>query len=126
MIPYLQTKLTTDSQKGNCFETCLISLLNLPESELPDFHNTTDWQIDFLKWLKQHGYYSDGVSTDFNELQTYSGIDGYVIVCGKSPRQEVVSGHSVLYLNGKFIHDPHPSGLGLLEEQFWLYIDKKE
>ena len=37
-------------------------------------------------------------------------VPGYFLVCGESPRGVL---HEVVYLDGKMIHDPHPSNAGI-------------
>lgn len=110
MKPVMQTKF--GDPDGNCFASCLASLLELPLESVPDFQEK-DWWGAFKRWLKKRG---------LAPINLYGG-KGYILprdtLCiagGKGPRGLE---HSVIWKTGghgvaKMVHDPHPSGEGLV------------
>jgi hypothetical protein len=133
MKPVMQTRFSAKdgSVKGNCFTACVASLLELTMEEMPDLNadklQDGSWIHPFWELITNHGleYYGTGTPNRHGSVKDYHGVDGYVIVCGKSPREWVKAGHAVVYLNGDLIHDPHPSGEGLVEVESWLLIEKE-
>lgn len=131
MIPVMQTKVSTidGKSKGNCFEACIASLLEIPIEEVPRFNDMgpIKWHIPFHNFLRDKGYqcYGTGRPTT-HDLATYPGVDGYVIVSGKSPREWVKDGHAVIYKNGVLAHDPHPSKEGILTIDSWFLIERQD
>jgi hypothetical protein len=49
-------------------------------------------------------------------------IDTYHVISGPGPRG---CHHSVVGLNGKMVHDPHPDRTGLEEAQMWDFLIKR-
>ena len=103
--------------KGNCFSTCIACLLELPVDEVPNFcgdnwGNDGEWFRAANRWLARFGlrYFE----VDFGEWVGHElGLpDCYLIVCGPGPRD---CDHATVWLGGEMIHDPHPSGMGLLK-----------
>lgn len=98
---------------------------------IPAFEDMgTSWHMPFLKFLNEQGYEFDGTGRFGDEFHDkyfleYEGVDGYIITNGKSPRTYVTRGHSVIYKNGKMVHDPHSSGAGLLSLENYLMIRRK-
>lgn len=136
MIPVKQTKLSSGDGKvyGNCLRACLASLLEVDIDSIPAFEDkfglkSNEWYTDFTNYLsscglKDYGYI--GVKTEpptQEELNNYIGLDGYYIVCGKSPREHVKNGHAVIYYKGQPIHDPHPDNTFLTELWFIWRIE---
>lgn len=121
MIPITQT-IKSDIEKGihgNCFASCLASIMEIPLSEVPEFQNMgTDWFPKLWDFLLEHGYefYGTGKKEDVEKYN--KGIDGFYIVNGESPRG-FARGHSVVYYKGEFVHDPYPDGKGLTN--IWNY-----
>lgn len=120
MIKIDQTILSSKDGKkvkGNCFSACLASLLEIKLDQVPYFAGMRKnvWQKNLFQWLHSVGYEYDGwLSVDqFSQMKKLKGVDGYFIVAGESPRGAAVGGHSVIYKNGKMVHDPHPSRAGL-------------
>lgn len=106
---------------GDCMRACIASLLELPISEIPHFlHDNCKHDI-FQKRIGDF-LFSKGYSLlclDEFEVQNFhfyyqEGI--HHIISGYTERGTY---HAVIGLDGKVIHDPHPSKLGLLpgEEQ---------
>jgi hypothetical protein len=115
-----QQQTVFGDKKGNCFATCIACILELPVEEVPNFcgdHWTDDgeWFRQTNKWLAPLGLryiefqYGDWVTH-------YHGVpDVDVIVSGPGPRG---CDHAVIWRAGELVHDPHPSGDGLLKAEF--------
>lgn len=127
MIPTKQTKVHkvapdgTVLERGNCYAACWASILEIPLEEVPAFEDLPDdgsWFNETVKWL-------DSKNLDLY----YSYLDEvphktYAIACGVSPRGSW--GHCVIYLDGKLVFDPHPSGAGLVQADYYLWAAAKE
>lgn len=132
----MQTKFTSPDQSvhGNCLAACLASLLELPLEQVPALEDAGErWFNVMYEFLQAHGCdyrgtkYTGPSSNRFwweFLLERNIGIDGYFIVGGKSPRAWVVRGHAVIYKDGVMVHDPHPSGAGLLEVEDVMLIER--
>jgi hypothetical protein len=101
--------------KGNCFATCLASLLEVPVESVPNFHADypSTWWTETQKWLYARGFVA---------IEVFLRSDGHKVVdwapavscilTGKSPRGDFL--HCVVGRtdpdNGGFamVHDPHP------------------
>lgn len=127
MIPIMQTKFTNEdrSVRGNCMAACVASLIEVSIGEIPaweDMGSDGSWGDSFNRFLEEHGYSHEGmiVQIDFSVdwwsalLEMCLGIDGYFIVGGESPRPQSTTGHAVIFKDGAMVHDPHPSGTGIL------------
>lgn len=101
MRPVTQSKVGAD---GRCLCACIASILEIPESFVPDFGN--DWRNDVDRFLAPFGLYYRQVPLEVKPL-------GFHIVEGTSPRG---GQHACVGFNGRIIHDPHPqdgTGRGL-------------
>lgn len=130
MTPVKQDKFTPPdhSSKGNCFDACVASIMDLPLAEVPPFTQMgTNWFASFHKFAHEHGFelYGTGREATHGPIAEYEGVDGYVIVNGTSPRPWVKDGHAVIYKNGKLVHDPHPSNDGILSIEGWLLLERR-
>ena len=123
MIPITQTKVVVKNSKGemvvrgNCWAACIASLLELPIEEVPNvevfFDHETFWYDAMVTFLDLKGYSFKDSSNVFAmglEIENYEH-DKFYLVAGKSVRGVA---HSVIYQNGKMVHDPHPTREGLL------------
>lgn len=129
MTPQKQT-IFSDEKKGtvgNCLAACVASLLDLPIEALPHFSwYMGDWYRMLYNFLKEKGYEVNGTQTikenpDWHK--GFKGIDGYVIVGGKSPRG-IHNGHAVIYKDGQPFFDPHPDNNFLTEAEDFYTIEK--
>lgn len=140
MIPVLQTIFADPARNdgrdaegvaGNCYQAALASVLELPLAEVPHFGLDADWAEKSWAWLLARGvvrafYYGealerfhwpcwDGPGPD----ELYDGISvvGRVGVIGAGPSPRGAFRHAVVLDpdTGLLAHDPHPSGLGVLE-----------
>ena len=121
MIPLTQTHFYGGKEKGitrgNCWQTCIASLLELPLEDVPHFvdideQGGQDWWQHTLEWLLYKGYAM--YTPDEHPAE------GYYLVTGKSPRGDYY--HVVIYEGGNMVHDPHPSGAGVLTEEHFAYF----
>ena len=109
MKPVPQTKLhNPPEQNGNCLAAALASLLELDISEVPEFEDMEgdSWWFKLIDWLHSIGFHLVVWDQEIH-------YPGFYIVGGTSPRGDFL--HSVIYENGKLVHDPHPSGDGLVK-----------
>lgn len=108
MKPVMQTIFAPP--KGNCYQACIASLLELPLDGVPNFADgprSRFWdRVD--DWLESQGLQV----LHINELNGFE-IKGYHIISGKSPRGNWR--HATVGFQGEIVHDPHPEGGGLKE-----------
>jgi len=98
-------------KEGDCFNSCLASIINLPPDHIPFFMWTEDWYERLTEWLKGLGYYPMQFEINETTLENMSHY-GVYILSGKSPRSDVpypACLHAVLACGDEIIHDPHPS-----------------
>lgn len=120
MIPVDQT--ISGKNKGNCFDACLASIMESPIEEFPNYKNN-DWLFKYNQFMRyKFGLQLLICSTVYDLFNDDAGgMDTYHIISGPGPRG---CHHSVVGLNGKMIHDPHPDRSGLKEAQLWDFIVK--
>jgi hypothetical protein len=148
MIPIIQTKVVVKNSKdeevvrGNCYAAVIASMLELPITEVPNvevfFHipNSSYWQEVMLTFLNSKGWdlcsddrfkvFHDkefGVNKGKRDEYLNECRNKFYFVSGKSARGVH---HICIYLNGKLVHDPHPSGEGLLTEETFQTLEKKQ
>lgn len=142
MIPIKQTKFhIKDSngktvQRGNCFAACIASLLMIPITEIPNvetlFHIEGTLWIDVMnEFLLSKGYelnsdfrfsslhnINDNITDEF--LQDMKLKNVRYLASGNTIRG---TKHICIYMNGKCIHDPHPSNEGLTTFENFQTLD---
>jgi hypothetical protein len=116
---------------GNCLSACVASLLELPIEEVPVFVEKEDWFGQLHKFISDKGYECHGSLYGTDVLTYDTGIDGYYIVNGVSPRAGLKGlslgmNHSVIFYNGKLFFDPHPDNKGLVSIESALMIEPKK
>lgn len=122
MIPITQTIFSDEEKEihGNCFSSCIASILNIDLLSVPPFQDMgADWFQALFYFLAQNNleFYGTGRKED---VYSYNiGVDGYYIVNGSSPRG-FKRGHSIIFKDGIMVHDPHPSRLGVSD--IWSYF----
>lgn len=98
---------------GNCFAACVASILELDLDTVPNFCNTRgkngEWWDRFNAWMREATGLVPMMIESLGHIKP-----GYTIMCGPGPRGHV---HSVVAYNGEMVHDPHPSGDGLLDTE---------
>lgn len=108
------------NKAGNCLSACLASILEIPIEEVPVFSAMgDDWFKNLFEWLKSKNCEYHGCARGTWILHYTTGIDGYFIVNGLSPRAGIDGNsskmrHSVIFHKGKMVFDPHPSDAGLM------------
>jgi hypothetical protein len=94
---------------GNCWQTCIASLLNIPLDEVPHFvqeNDTYDAVNEATRaWARERGL--ELLHLDRSYLK---GSPMLCILEGRSPRGVA---HVVIGRGDETIHDPHPSRDGL-------------
>lgn len=116
MIFVDQTKLH-DPEKGvtdNCLAACVATVLEVPLDEVPEFENMGNEQfgelVTFASQLGRRLTYHPGKVPPM----------GYSIGTVTSPRFPTER-HAVVCLDGKVVHDPHPSRASMNPERIWYY-----
>lgn len=122
MKKLLQTRLHSDSERGNCFAAVIASIMDLDSAEdalqIQEHYDNEDWASVLLKWLNDRGY-------DWYSIDGHSKVkDEFYLVTGKSPRFSGEINHICIYQNGKLFHDPHPEQAGLSTESYFEVIEK--
>ncbi len=123
MIKHIQTKLHSEDVTGNCWPTAIACIVGCRIDQVPNFEELfripdMPWFWILQEWLKSKGY---EYVTD-KPKHFYDTFDGYYFVSGKSPRGNF--NHIVIYKHGKMVHDPHPSGDGILTEDSYEHLAK--
>ena len=123
MIPLIQTRLhdPENGVLGNCYPTVIACLLDKesPEDILQiqeQYSNEDGWFDIWLDYLEGLGYYLTNPSGHLFD-------DSIYMVSGKTERGTF---HVCLYRNGELLHDPHPSGKGLITEEDFEFLQKIE
>lgn len=121
MIPITQTELydpMRPDHRGNCWQTVLASVLDLPLDEVPHFvqddhdHDGTK-NFEWNWWKRSFDFLRErGLTLEYADLDDSPGE--YLLVAGKSPRGGGAIYHVVIYRDGVMVHDPHPDRTGLL------------
>lgn len=145
MKPVMQTRLSNPegTVHGNCFTACVASILEKAVEDIPDMQGDDGkWFKPFFDTITAHGleyrgsrrrwWYLDECGPKkedpffFKDFEAFEGVDGFVIVAGPSPRDYVTRGHACVYKAGKLAHDPHPSGMGLKNIEYFYLLTKAE
>jgi len=105
-----------DKQHGDCWRTCLASILECDVDTFPYHNGDISWPDEWaevMKILESLGYYygTAPVGSTSCGILDCPDTDGYSIAIGKSNRGV---NHSVVWKNG-IAHDPHPDNTGLTE-----------
>jgi hypothetical protein len=92
------------NKKDNCFEACLISILELPLKDIPDFtiYSAGGWFYYCRKWCKGLGYNIKRYYKLPKKLKEEIRNQYYI---GAYPTRKTVS-HAVVLKNGRRVHDP--------------------
>ena len=124
MKPVIQTKFNSE---GNCFAACIASLLECDINEVPFLGKEESWEDYELRlndFLRQRYQIFMFAVYDIEYCKHFFQVDlkdTYYIVGGDAERGHY---HAVVYKNGQLAHDPHPSGVGLLNVQT-VYLFQK-
>jgi len=107
--------------EGNCFAACIASLLEIDLDSVPDFYLLfqANWFDKFNEWLHPLGFSAIIISHHAIHQEVGLPSDCYYLMGGMSPRGIM---HSVIGLDGKMVHDPHPSGEGLVNVDDYTFF----
>lgn len=96
--------------KGNCFQACVASIFEMSLGEVPHFCLVPEdkWYGEYVRWLQKKGYST--IMVEAKDLDKGNYKDCILIVSGYGP--DGVR-HSVIYKNGKILHNPNKNGKGI-------------
>ena len=109
---------------GQCLNACLASLVGISLEEAPRVYIWEESQKgvgSYLhrvrRFLRAHGYALIGFR---DKPEVYAGAP--YIACGDSPRKGEGM-HAVIKIGRRIVHDPHPSGRGIVGHWFsWIVV----
>ena len=97
--------------RGDCMRACIATLLQEDPVSMPHFVDTLDhpnWILNLNRFLAERNLFY--VQAPHQRMFWHSAAgDVYHLLVGKTVRETT---HAVVALNGKIIHDPHPSRAG--------------
>lgn len=112
MNPVQQT--LTEPPEGNCFASCVATILELPLDQVPNFHGSNWWE-QWQRWLAERNM----VFISCDDLSFYPL--GYSILGADSPRGLYL--HAVVMWNARIVWDPSPDRhQGVGEWHDWAMI----
>lgn len=115
-----QTKLhdPENGQVGNCLAAAVASILGLTIAQVPEFETMENYWIPFVEFPAQFGrrliYHPSTHPPKGLSIGTVS-----------SPRFPDTR-HAVVCLDGKVVHDPHPSRASMEPDTIWYYESFEE
>ncbi len=119
-----QRRYKTEITRGDCFQCCVASLLDLEYEQVPDFINAKDFWESCILFLDSLGKEIEVLPLQDEDYTDAINREGIYIVGGETIRtKENGVTHSVLYKDGKLLFDPHQSKAGLIKPQV-VYIIK--
>jgi hypothetical protein len=108
---------------GDCQRACIASLLELDIEEVPHFAEVwcpLTYYKTMNQFLAERGLVHIEVDPiNFGEGQFTDKADCYHMIYGLTERG---TNHATVGLNGKMIHDPHPSRAGLIEVKSFAFL----
>ena len=121
MTPVMQSKLYAKDgiHNGNCLAACLASLLDLPLWMVPPFEDMFGRKDHWDRpdeWLERV-FNLEMVRVGGHPVEE---LPEFYIACGPGKRGVH---HAVIYSNGVLVHDPHPSGDGILSVETCEYLE---
>lgn len=113
-----------DGQPGDCWKACVATLLGVEDyATVPHFVTFEDWWGETYQYV----YKTTGKSLRKwrNPEIIPAGLELFIGV-GPSPRGDFL--HAVIVdRTGTLVHDPHPSGLGILEvEEYYACLEEDQ
>lgn len=109
---------------GNCGSAVIASILELPLRDVPPFKGDDGlWFVKLKQWLNERGLEPEP------HARSVLPVDSYVYVSGMGGRG---LRHSCVWWGGPagiIVHDPHPLGGGLVEDDpdnplWWCVIER--
>lgn len=112
MTPQTQSRI---GPTGRCLEACIASILNIAESDVPEFGGDDVYLHNIAEFLNAFGlYYCQAMPGDPVIQEMFRVGTTYHLIEGMSPRGGL---HACVGCNGQIIFDPHPqdgTGRGLV------------
>lgn len=117
---------------GDCWRTVIGCLLDKPPQQMPHFVEIAGWQNNAectritKQWLKDHGYYyfEVAMAAELQAVLDYMAAVNpgmYYILGGNSKNG---TGHSVICLDDKIVHDPGIDDPGIVapmdDGYYWI------
>lgn len=113
MIPVDQEHMhkPDEGSYGDCQRACIASLLELPREQVPHFlHDNCDYK-EFNK--RVNGFLAQHNLAEIVMPYVYRRVLKAHVHHMMYGRTERGTYHAVVALNGKIVHDPHPSRAGI-------------
>lgn len=129
MKPVYQTRFgglkAPFEERGNCFQACVASILEIPLEEAFDCRTWEDetWFDKFNDWLSKYGLVC--IAFDHNDKKPLActEIKGYAIMECKSETLYHGEYHVVVIKDQEVVHDPNPNAIRVGECQgFYLFV----
>jgi hypothetical protein len=119
MSPVDQTILhdPDNGQYGDCMRACIASLLEVPIDQVPHFFEggceSAVFDQRVADYLGRHGLIELSMPAEVARRTHYTR-ECYHLMYGYSARGTF---HAVVALNGMVVHDPHPSKVGIIDDE---------
>lgn len=131
MIPICQTifPCEADQMRGNCFQACMASILELPLEDVPHAMMHSDWMERVNIWLASRGLGMVMVNLNTEESYIHPLPAGMIVMIGGRTMRHPSRLHSVVAktkaggIAWDYIHDPHPDKTFLTEatDITWIF-----
>ena len=108
MTPTFQTRF--GNRRGNCMQAAAASFLDLPLEAVPDFGQHGGWDA-MTAFLGRYGYALEPWEASIPPV-------GYYFEVGVSTQ---LHEHIVICRLGRLVHDPNPTGRGLVMRRYILW-----
>jgi hypothetical protein len=108
MIPVTQTDLRVPG--GNCYASCIASILEVSLGAVPNYIMEEDWLARFSDLVSKYGLRL--VMINYND-ELDNIIKGVTVIAGGISFRNTP--HAVVWKDGGCIHDPHPDRSGLVK-----------
>lgn len=129
-VPYFHLAYWSEEEKKNLDAYAVNHYLNgmvfseAEENMQSNYHHFKSqsgslWDIIRNIWLISQGWKEDHISDLKIEEFIIDNPDTPYMASGMSSRGVQ---HVVIYMNGKLLHDPHPSNEGLLKVDYYTYL----
>ena len=120
MIAYYQKFVNTTN--GDCWRTCIASILEIPQLEVPNFVTEGDddyWMVAY-KWLDKRDI-RIAHTTQFKEAKEKSDY-AFMIASGPSKSFPGFKHCVIVDLKNQIVHDPNPANKRLDEIECYEYF----
>lgn len=117
MKPIMQKNKHDDANGivGDCLRACICALLEISDDGVPNFADDKNYPEKLRNWF-------DEQQLEFCHSDNPPENIKYYMAWGTSPRG---SCHSVIYKDGKLVHDPHPDGGDVKNITTYAWIEKE-